>query len=92
MSDTREFVDDRGDRLEEHVQDPDAFDKLGDPTAGKMSPGRCHVCLAWVAHPYSDRSLTICPECNDLTDVQRDRKREEVREALQPVWNGGGGA
>lgn len=90
MSDAERFVDDRAEteqeRLEEHVANPEAFDKLGDPAIGRVNPGRCHVCLAWTAYPYSEQSRMICPDCHELTDAQRDRVRDRVREALQPVW------
>jgi len=84
-----EFIDDRDDyqdRLEEHTTNPDAFDKLGNPVTGTSNPGRCHVCLAWTAYPYSDGSLAICPSCADRTETQRERLREEIRDQLDDIW------
>lgn len=89
MSEQKQFVDDRDDyqeRLEEHTDFPEAFDKLGDPVRGSRSPGRCHVCLAWTLHPFTDRTNPICPSCHERTEAQRDRLREEIREALDPIW------
>lgn len=72
--------------MEDHVARPEDFDKLGDHHFGSKNPGRCHVCLAWVAYPYSDGSLTICPDCHGDSEAQRNETRRRVREALEPVW------
>lgn len=81
-----EFVDDRGDTLDDFVDNPDAFDKLGDPDFGRRDPGRCHVCLAWVRFPYNDNTLTICPDCHKKNHAEREAMRDRVREALREVW------
>lgn len=91
MGSNPEFVDDRDadqDWLEENVAQPDAFDKVGDPVRGRMDPGRCHVCLAWVARPFNERTLTVCPSCHEKGPGERDLVRERVRDALSDVWEG----
>lgn len=62
------------------------YDKEGHPHRGRRSPGRCHVCLAWTRYPYSEGSLTVCPDCKDLDETKREYLRERVSEALEPVW------
>jgi hypothetical protein len=69
---------------------PEGFDKLGAPERGQQSPGRCHVCLAWVKHPFKDPnspSHVVCPSCKQLPQGKRAVVRERVSEALQPVWD-----
>ena len=85
----RTLVDDREDTLADHCANPEAFDKLGDPEFGRLDPGRCHVCLAWVRYPYTERTLPVCPTCRDRTDAERGTVRNRVREAPADVWKEG---
>lgn len=83
-----EFVDtryrDAGDELD--LDRLKGFDKLGDPRFGSESPGRCHACLAWVRHPYCDRTTVVCPDCHSRSEAEQDEVRRRVREALRDLW------
>lgn len=84
------FVDDRHSersRLEDYTDNPEHFDKLGDPSVDS-GPGRCHVCLAWVLFPYYELVDPICPDCHRKSEAERELVRERVREALRQVWEG----
>ncbi|WP_276258149.1 hypothetical protein [Haloglomus litoreum] len=67
-------------------------DKVGDAEFGRSSPGRCAACLAWVRHPYRERTVDYCPTCYDLTEAERDRVRERVRRRLWGLWHSDGGS
>lgn len=83
-----DFVDDRDrlDDLDVDLEDLEGFDKLGDPEWGAASPDRCHVCLAWTRHPYSDGALSICPGCRERGKAEREEIRHSARAALREVW------
>ena len=83
------LVDDRpatNESLDAYVDDPDAFDKLGNPHIGQQDPGRCHVCFAWVRFPYADGHLDICDDCHGLSDAERTMVRQRVQDALESIW------